>query len=177
MEIHLIRHTTPDIEKGICYGQSDISLNDTFADESKLIPPKIVSTVDCIYTSPLKRCLVLADYLGQVFNVPVVEDDRLKEMNFGDWEMKRWNDIEQATLMQWMNNYEDERCPQGESYRDLVSRVEAFYSDVLKKEHKSIMVVTHAGVIKSSAVILQKLSLTEAMNLNVDYAGVTTMRR
>ena len=27
MEIYLVRHTTPNIKKGICYGQTDIDIN------------------------------------------------------------------------------------------------------------------------------------------------------
>ena len=31
MEIFLIRHTTPKIEKGICYGQTDLDITTTFS--------------------------------------------------------------------------------------------------------------------------------------------------
>ena len=27
MEIYLIRHTSPLVEKGVCYGQADLALN------------------------------------------------------------------------------------------------------------------------------------------------------
>ena len=34
MEIYLVRHTTPAINNGICYGQTDVDLNfDTFESE------------------------------------------------------------------------------------------------------------------------------------------------
>ena len=35
MLIHLIRHTTPDIETGICYGQTDLDVSDSFEKEKK----------------------------------------------------------------------------------------------------------------------------------------------
>jgi len=36
-EIYLIRHTTPKVEKGICYGQTDLNLADTFEQEKERI--------------------------------------------------------------------------------------------------------------------------------------------
>ena len=37
MEIYLIRHTTPKIEKGICYGQADLNVADSFEEEINVI--------------------------------------------------------------------------------------------------------------------------------------------
>lgn len=38
MKIYLIRHTTPHIEKGICYGQTDLDVAETFNNEAEIIP-------------------------------------------------------------------------------------------------------------------------------------------
>ena len=37
MEIHLVRHTTVAIEKGICYGQADIPVSATFESEANAL--------------------------------------------------------------------------------------------------------------------------------------------
>ena len=34
MEVILIRHTTPDVPTGTCYGQSDVPLKETFEEEA-----------------------------------------------------------------------------------------------------------------------------------------------
>ena len=34
MRLHFIRHTRPDIARGVCYGQSDIPLAASFAEEA-----------------------------------------------------------------------------------------------------------------------------------------------
>src|SRR4028118_1276170 len=83
MEIYLIRHTTPLIEKGICYGQSDIPLADSFESEWEIIRQQLPKEMDCIYTSPLKRCWQLARKLEQHYQVPLFTDKRLMEMHFG----------------------------------------------------------------------------------------------
>ena len=37
MEIAIIRHTTPDVDKGVCYGHADVLLKDTFAAEFQVM--------------------------------------------------------------------------------------------------------------------------------------------
>ena len=56
MLIHIIRHTTPDIAKGICYGQTDLALASSFYEERELLTSKLLDSYDAIYTSPLQRC-------------------------------------------------------------------------------------------------------------------------
>ena len=44
MEIYLIRHTTPLIEKGICYGQTDLDITESFEEEVSMIHPHLPSS-------------------------------------------------------------------------------------------------------------------------------------
>ena len=89
MEIYLIRHTTPEIEKGVCYGDSDIPLKDTFFLESEKVLNAIPLNFDEVYSSPLQRCKQLAHVISEDITI----DNRLKELNFGSWELKKWSDI------------------------------------------------------------------------------------
>jgi alpha-ribazole phosphatase len=172
MEIYLIRHTAPLIEKGICYGQSDIPLADSFEEEWNKLQEKLPEKIDCIFSSPLRRCLLLAEKIQQFYQVPIIEDKRLMEMNFGEWELEAWNDIEQPALNKWMNNYVCEPCPGGESYSDLIFRVNAFVEDLRKLSVKRILIVTHGGVIKSFYKIIHRLSPEEALKQPVVYGGI-----
>lgn len=57
MNIYLIRHTSVDVPKGLCYGQSDVPLRPTFEAEAAVTKAKIESIhFDMAYTSPLSRC-------------------------------------------------------------------------------------------------------------------------
>jgi alpha-ribazole phosphatase len=172
MEIALIRHTTPDVEKGICYGQSDILLQHTFMDEYQQVLQSTPRCAEIIYTSPLSRCVKLANLLSQALDVPVCKDDRLKELNFGEWEMKRWDDIGHHALMKWMNDYENESCPQGESYKDLKKRVTDFLDEIKSGRYQSIVAVTHGGVIKTSLSILKNVPIKKAIATSVAYGSV-----
>ena len=44
-EIYLIRHTTPEVEKGVCYGQTDLNLKNTFPQEAKRIKEITPNTI------------------------------------------------------------------------------------------------------------------------------------
>lgn len=168
MEIYLIRHTTPQIEKNVCYGQSDISLAATLEREWQLIKPKLPSKIDKLFTSPLSRCTILSNRISEYFQIPAEKDDRLLEMNFGDWEMKKWDDINPRDLTVWMNDYLLTTCPGGESYRDVQSRLKTFISENLQNEGIYIM-VTHGGIIKCFHGIVNN---TDGMDLTIGYGQV-----
>jgi len=167
MELYVIRHTTPDVAKGICYGQSDISVTHTFPEESHRVLMQLPLQLDIVYTSPLIRCLQLADTIAKARQLEMVTDARLKELNFGDWELKAWNDLDQSSLMDWMNNYVEVCCPNGESYAQLAGRVEEFLNSLAVLTYRSVAIVTHGGVIKALHAVINQVSLKEAMHVQV----------
>ena len=135
MEIYLVRHTKPLIDIGVCYGQSDIPLADTFAQELRQVKTKLPQTFDSVYSSPLLRCTNLAKTFGQ----NVILKSELMEMNFGDWEMKKWDEIPENQLNPWMNNFVKTKVPGGESFEELINRVELFISDLLTQGSKKLV--------------------------------------
>ena len=91
MKITLIRHTRVAVETGICYGWSDVGVAPSFETEASRVKENISNEqFDIVYSSPLSRCRKLAAFCG--FHEPIL-DDRLKELNFGEWEMKSWNEL------------------------------------------------------------------------------------
>ena len=66
MEIYLVRHTKPFINKGVCYGQMDIPIDETlFMQSAKTVLDSLPAKVDAIYSSPLIRCSFLAKFIKQ----------------------------------------------------------------------------------------------------------------
>ena len=170
MEIYLIRHTTPNIEKGICYGQTNLGVVDSFYEEVTIIKEKLPDFKNfTVYSSPLKRCTLLANELFT--NVPII-DERLMELNFGDWEMKEWNKIEKEKLDFWMNDFVNVACPNGESYVQLHKRVSNFIEEIKSTSLEKVCIVTHAGVIRSIHSLLNNIHLKNSFDLKVDYGQV-----
>ncbi|SMD38718.1 alpha-ribazole phosphatase [Reichenbachiella faecimaris] len=169
MEIYLIRHTTPKIAQGICYGQSDIELTPHFEQEAQSVHQLIKKPLDYIFSSPLKRCSSLAD----LFEVTVQTESRLMELNFGDWEMKKWKDLPQTALNEWMENYVNQAPPKGESYEQLKARVVEIFKGIISQNRPSTGIITHAGPIRAILSHILNLSLKDTFTLKIDYGSVT----
>ena len=71
MEIILIRHTRVGIEKGTCYGWSDVPLADTFETEALATKRQLETfgTFDAVFSSPLSRARKLADFCGSLVDI------------------------------------------------------------------------------------------------------------
>jgi alpha-ribazole phosphatase len=177
MIVYLLRHTKPEIEAGICYGQSDIGLSKSFSDEQSSIKDRL-STIafDSIFSSPLKRCVQLAEALCSD-NMKIIIDNRLMEMNFGTWEMKNWQEISISSEAQnWFNDYINVKCPGGESFMDLQNRVKDFLN-MLKgySKFKNPLIITHAGVIRAMYSITEMIP-KESFNLNIGFGELKTLQ-
>ncbi|CAD0005069.1 MULTISPECIES: alpha-ribazole phosphatase [Flavobacterium] len=173
MEIYLVRHTETTCEKGICYGQSDVDLAEPFESVFENILSQLPSKA-IIFSSPLKRCVILAKYIQKNINtISYQEDNRLKEMHFGDWEMKTWNEIPPEQLNPWMENFVNIRASNGESFVELHERTGDFLSEIKsKKSHLPIIIVTHAGIIRSFLCYHSSLPLKDAFQNKADFGEV-----
>lgn len=172
MEIYLVRHTETICEKGICYGQSDVNIAEPFDEIFSRIISELPSEA-IIFSSPLKRCTLLAKYIRQNINtISYQEDNRLKEMNFGDWELKNWNEIPPEELNPWMEDFVNIKVSNGESFVELHERVGDFLSKEILKIKEPIIIVAHAGIIRSILCHQTSLPLKEAFNNKVDFGEV-----
>lgn len=167
MEIYLVRHTITITDKTVCYGHADVPVDtNQFKISYHPISKKIPEDIDIIYSSPLIRCSILAEQLikEKYTGGSVKYDDRIKELNFGDWEMKKWDEVNQQELEKWMINFTTEKVPGGESNADLHERVTDFWNELIK-EYKNCCIVTHAGVIRSILSIINASKLKDAFTL------------
>lgn len=170
MEVYLVRHTTPDIEKGICYGQSDLGLADSWKKEFEQVISKLpLKQPIKIFSSPLKRCALLAEHLGK----NIWFDNRLRELDFGDWELKTWNDIPNEELNAWMTDFVNVQVPNGESYKQLATRVHGAFVDLITpKDCEKVIIVTHAGPIRALLSRFQNIPLEDSFQIKINYGQV-----
>lgn len=173
MEVYLIRHTSPLVAKGICYGQADIPLDEALFDtEFEAVAARVPENLDHYYTSPLKRCARMADRLSAVSSV----DSKLMEMNFGEWELQSWSAIDPVTLNPWMADFVNQHVPNGESYLQLHQRTEQFIADLLATEYIRVAVVTHAGNIRSFISWVLDLPLENSFRIGLNYGAVVKVQ-
>lgn len=158
MSIYLIRHTTPLIDKGVCYGQTDIDVTETFQQEASTIKELVPGMVQQVYCSPLLRCRKLVEYLYPAEQV--IFEKSLQEVHCGEWEMQRWDDIPRDLIDPWMNDFVNVSFPGGESYVQLYERVIQCFENMVKSP-RPVAIITHAGVIRS---ILSHITNTPLKN-------------
>lgn len=161
MEIYLIRHTTPLIEKGICYGQSDLDVTNSFTEESRLIKNILPNNIERVYSSPLKRCTQLASVVFPGQLIQLLDD--LREINCGIWEMQPWDDIPREELQPWMDDFVNVSIPGGESYTELHQRVTRCF-DSIRQQKMPFAIITHGGVIRSILSHLNHISIKDSFN-------------
>ena len=157
--IYLIRHTTPDINTGICYGQSDLDITSSFHEEAEIIRQHLPTGIQQVYSSPLQRCHKLASYLFPHHDL--ILDDNLKELHCGAWELKNWDDIAKEELDPWMKDFVNRQVPGGESYLQLYERTVNCFIKIVKQK-KPAIVFTHGGVIRSTLSYITRTPLTDS---------------
>ena len=171
MNIYLIRHTTPDIELVYCYGQTDLDVAHTFTEEAgraKALLPAFKKVK--IYASPLLRCKKLAEFLDLG---DITYDDRLKEINFGDWEMKPWKDFDKKVFDSWVNDFVTQFPPDGESFQQMHDRVMSFFNTLHDREDKDVILVCHGGVIRAILANILHMPLKFMFRMNIDFGAVS----
>jgi alpha-ribazole phosphatase len=173
MEVYLVRHTETVCEKGICYGQSDVGIQEPYLEVFESILQQLPQHA-VLYSSPLQRCKILAEHIKENLKInSIVQDSRLMEMNFGDWELKNWSDIPQEILDPWMKDFVTVSVPNGESFVDLDHRVQDFFQKEIHNKHtKPVIIVAHSGVIRSVLCKINSEPLQNAFKNPLDYGTV-----
>lgn len=178
MRLTLIRHTSLQINQGVCYGQTDVDVAASFAQEAfqtknKLNEMLLKVQVDAVFTSPLQRCVKLAHALSLA---EIKHDHRLKELHFGEWEMQAWDDIPRDIFDVWAQNYAELAPPNGETFSQLQQRGVAFLNDILNEyANKHVVVVTHGGMIRAMLAHVLNMQLKGLFRFTIDYGSITQL--
>ena len=103
---------------------------------------------DRVFTSPLRRARETAAIVYPDRQTEFIVDDRLKEMDFGDYADLTFDEIaaqaDPAWIRCWAETPERIAFPNGESYPEFAARVDAFFRDL---PDGVSAIITHGGVI------------------------------
>ena len=171
MEVILIRHTSVDVPAGTCYGQTDVPLAPTFEAEAAVTKAALEACgpVDAVWTSPLSRCTRLADYCGYP---DARRDERLLEMNFGEWERQRYEEIRDPYIEKWYADYLHTPVPGGESFEMQFIRVSAFLDELRRQPYNRVAVFAHGGVLVCAGVYAGLAKPEDAFGSLTPYGGL-----
>ena len=171
MEVILVRHTSVDVPKGTCYGQSDVPVAATFEQEAELTRQNLGQYLpfDAVFASPLTRARKLAAYCG--YPRPRL-DNRLKEMHMGEWEMQRYDEIKDVRLQDWYEDYMHLPTPGGEGFPQVYQRVSDFLDELRQKDCQRVAVFAHGGVLICAGLYAGLFGEADAWDHLVPFGGI-----
>lgn len=177
----LIRHGEPAGHVGRCVGHHDSKLATTALGEVRRLAAAASRPPSLVVASDLSRAAETARTIALEWRAELRFDPRLREMSFGEWEGRSWDDIgaaDRAALDAWGADWTRVAPPNGESGLTLASRVRAALSELLPLAESGVAVVSHAGWIRVATTVLLGVPLATAFDRSIDYAraAVFTVR-
>lgn len=148
MKILVTRHGQTDwnVEKRI-QGRTDIELNNKGIEQAYKTKENLKNgKIDLIICSPLKRAKQTADIINIDRNIPVIYDERLLEICYGENEGKLHNDFDYDGFWSIVNTHE---YKDAENVNEFIKRVHNFLNDLKNRKEENILIVTHNGVCRA----------------------------
>ncbi|MDD2534119.1 MAG: histidine phosphatase family protein [Eubacteriales bacterium] len=147
-DIFVVRHgATLANENRLYCGRSDLAL----CESGRSNLNKLKSCYDQVmittcYHSGLKRTRETAEILFP--GIQTQEISALSEFDFGDFELQSHEQlIQNPEYQNWINDFENIGCPNGERLPLFMERVITAWQDLLKNLDQPVAIVTHGGVI------------------------------
>src|SRR5690606_28171707 len=153
LNIYLLRHgeTQWNADGNKYCGHTDIPLTEKGISQANQVYEQFQGMeFSQVYSSPLQRAAKTAQIASGTHNV--ISDDRLIEVDFGNWEGKTKEEFipENETLWQnWERHPETTKAGEsGETASEVIERVDDFFSSIIQKhsDGETILVVAHNGI-------------------------------
>ena len=90
-------------------------------------------------------------------------------MDFGDWEGKLWDEINQDDLNKWMIDFVNEAPSNGETLSEMFHRVSDFLNELRTSKSEKVLIITHSGVIRCIWAYLLEIPLKNIFKIPVGF--------
>jgi alpha-ribazole phosphatase len=147
VELVLIRHTAPAIERGVCYGRTNVALAPSAPTDIQATLAQL-PTFELVYSSPAQRCLQLAQALSERDRCELIQVPQLQELDFGQWEQLPWTQIPREHSDPWAADPWHLAPPGGETERALWTRVASWYRATFPAPVSRCAIVAHGGPLR-----------------------------
>lgn len=135
-----------------------------------------------VYSSPLTRALETARPIARPHDLPVIPEERLLEMSFGDWEGLTRAELlsssaeAAAHLARWEQDPASVSPPGGESLGALQERVLGMLAELAARGSDGpVVLVSHVGPIKALLCSVLALPLAGSRRMFLDPATITVV--
>lgn len=164
----LIRHGESEANRqGIFAGQINPDLQDRGLKQAELTAKYIAENykVDKIYSSDLIRAYKTAQSLGNILDMEIIKEPKLREIHGGKWEGMKFSELSgiyPKVYETWMNDIGNSACPEGENLRSMCVRIMDVLTEIAREnDGKTVAIATHATPIRIIQTMIQKGTLNE----------------
>ena len=148
----LIRHALTEAnQSNLFLGRTDVILSEKGLLQAKALSKRLSDEmkIDVIYSSNMKRTLQTAYYVASGQGIPVFISDKLREINFGNWEGKSHEEVAREypyEFLKWLREQKLLRSVQGESITVFQKRlIQEVKSIIRENAGKTICIVSHGA--------------------------------
>ncbi|HXZ94657.1 MAG TPA: histidine phosphatase family protein [Dehalococcoidia bacterium] len=182
MKLILVRHGETHWNKDglVQGGDSDIELNDTGLEQARKTAAFLKNEpIVAILSSPLQRAIATAEVIASQHHLPVEIDQGLRELKVGDLEGMSISNLRTTFsrfLLQWRQDGEATKLPNGESLIDLQQRAWKVIEGLLEKHNDgTAVVVSHYFVTLTIILKALNLPLDCLTKFRLDLGGVSIL--
>jgi len=174
----LVRHARVVADRvGRLIGATDLPLDDFGRRQCCGLAARVAELVPgrC-YSSPKQRCAETAQVVAG--NLAIAPDDDLREIAFGRWEERSFEEIRQTDpdlVARWAAFAPDFAFPGGEGLAGFLRRVHAAADRLIAEPAETVLAVTHGGVIRAMICHLLRLDPRQYVLFHVGYAALAVI--
>jgi len=132
-----------------------------------------------LYSSPLKRTYMTAEYISRELNLPIQIDEDIIEIDHGEWSGMLVEEVKNKhpdMFRQWLYEPETIKFPHGETLIDVYNRVKRFQEKMLEKhDGDTVIAVSHTVPIRASFVAGLDLPLGKFWSFGCDNASYSIL--
>jgi alpha-ribazole phosphatase len=148
---------------GVFYGWTDCHISEKGVAQAEDLADILQGVdFDAVISSNLSRAVVTAAIVSGYTPDEIKMDDRLRELNFGDWEGLHLNEIKQRhkeAWDKWGSDWKNTSPPRGESFFEIYNRVKSSIEDILSEyKGKKVLIVSHHGTMRIIPMVLLGLT-------------------
>ena len=155
----------------LALGRADPPLTERGVEQAAALAERLATSgIEIVFTSPLLRARETAAPIAAAAGAEVVVDDRLVELDYGEWDGKQFPDLPPDALARWRND-PTFAPPGGESLRAVATRVAGFCTEVL--DGPSVVAVSHVSPIKGAVTWALGAGEELGWRMFLDLASIT----